>query len=159
MFNDNEIARMEEVELTSDVALSAIQGLSPKEQKALRQLYSRYDDEFPGADVFANRFRAVMDAISESLGATLRRTIYRRTVHFFTLFVYIYDRMYGLGSSLDHRAPRPLPRALSDRLLAVSTEIESGEVPPNVLDAVRRATADRGRRRTRLDYLASRADG
>ncbi|MFL5560790.1 MAG: DUF262 domain-containing protein [Gemmatimonadaceae bacterium] len=156
VFNDNEIARMDEVELASDLALTMIDGLSAKRQSALGALYRRFDDEFPGAEVFAARFRTIMDAIDELLGRRVRETVYRRAVHFFTLFVCLYDHLYGLGTPLDKRRQRSLPDGIVGKLVAASEDIAAGNVPPDVLDAVRRATADRGRRRTRLDYLAGR---
>ncbi len=74
-------------------------------------------------------------------------------VYFFTLFVFVYDELYGLGSKLDRKPPRKLKKDLKARLLAVGKRFKSEQVPKNVLDAVQRASSDYGRRKTRLDYL------
>jgi hypothetical protein len=84
---------------------------------------------------------------------------YQSQVNFFTLFVYLYDREYGLGSKLDSSPSAKMPKRLGSRLLALSDRIEEQNVPENVLDAIQRASTDLGRRKTRLDYMRKMCDG
>jgi hypothetical protein len=61
--------------------------------------------------------------------------------------------MFGLGSKLSKQKAKPLPADLEKNLLQVSKDFRSQNVPTDVLDPVQRASADIGRRRTRLRYL------
>ena len=153
IFTDDQISRMKEVEATSDLTLNMIKGLTGKTQKRLNAIYSEYEAEFPSKTEVQRRFRHTMDEIGSLLGGDITASVYSSEVYFFTLFVYIYDRLYGLGSSLRSRVPRKLRRGLRQRLLDVGRRFSSQRVPKNVLDAVQRASSDHGRRKTRLDYL------
>lgn len=153
IFTEDDVSRMREVELTSDLLMNMKDGLTGKSQPKLNKFYERYDEELDGHTELARRFRIIMDAIEESLGDGIRRTVFTSEVYFFTLFVFLYDVQFGLGSALKRETPRPLPRGLDERLVQVSRAFRTQDVPPEVLDAVQRASADLGRRRTRLEYL------
>ena len=159
IFSDNQIARMKEVELTSDITMNMVHGLMGKRQNSLNNLYKMYDTQFYGRDEVTRRFRHTMAQIEDLLGSVISATVYTSEVHFFTLFVFLYDRLYGLGSALTpSRKPNPLKPALRTALLDVGKRFHEQRVPPGVLDAVRRASVDLGRRRTRLDYVTKQCD-
>jgi hypothetical protein len=159
IFSADQVSRMLEVEATSDLALNMIDGLTGKTQKKLDKFYARYDEKFPRRTELARRFRRVMDEIDNVLGQRITSTVFSSEVYFFTLFTYLYDKMFGLGSDLTKREPRRLPRGLRENLLTVSQNFRTQNVPLAVLDAVQRASADLGRRRTRLDYIRAICDG
>jgi Protein of unknown function DUF262 len=159
VFTEDQISRMAEVEVTSDLVLNMIDGLTGKTQPRLDALYRRFDKEFPRQGEVARRFRQMMAQIDDIFGGRLASSVFTSEVYFFTLFTYFYDRTYGLGSDLKRRSPKPLPRRLEQRLRRVSDAFRSQDVPPEVLDAVQRASADLGRRRTRLSYMHSVCDG
>ena len=154
IFNDNDVARMKEVELTSDLAINIVNGLTGKSQPKIRDFYEKYDDEFPYKKELRSRFQYTMDQIDALLGREISKSVYSSEVHFFSLFLFVYDMIYGLGSNLKSDKLRPaLSRRLREFLIQVGREFEEQRVPDDVLDSVRRASADLGRRRTRLDYM------
>jgi len=156
IFSEEQIARMSEVELTSDLVMTMIKGLTGKTQQRLDDIYEEYDNNFPAQKAVTLRFRRVMDAIDEVLGSRLPRTVFSSEVYFYSLFTYTYDRLYGLGSKLDaSTTPAKLNVGrLRTCLLEVSANFTNERVPSDVLDAIVRASADTGRRRTRHKYLA-----
>ena len=158
VLTDDQIARMREVELTSDFVLNMLEGLTGRSQARLNAMYAKYDDAFPRGDAVADRFRRTMETIDRLIGSTIARTVYRSEVNFFSLFIFVYDRTYGLGSSLERRKPRGLGDGFADCLLEVSKRIRSREVPQPVADAIDRASADTGRRRTRLQFMSETCD-
>ena len=119
----------------------------------------RLDETFPGLEEARRRFRRVMDVIDEFIGRRITDTVYSSKVYFFSIFVYLYDAMYGLGSELKATRAKKLDPSVKDCFLRVSEDFQSQSVPPEVLDAVQRASSDLGRRRTRLQYLKSQCDG
>lgn len=149
----DQVARMAEVELTSDLVYNIIHGLSGKSQPRLDKMYKEFDKHFPGRDLIQTRFREVMATIDEYLGRSIAGTVYRAEVHFFTLFAFTYDLMYGLGSELIDRQPAALPDNYRAAAVEASRRFKELEVPRDVLDAVARASADYGRRETRLTYM------
>lgn len=156
VFDPDALSRMQEVEFTSDLAANILDGLHSKSQARLNKTYQRYDEALPHADELARRFRDVMDGLEELLGGKIRQSVYRSQVHFFTLFTYAYDEMYGLGSSLaQSKKPKRMASGVDECLLEVSRQFRAGDVPEEILDAVQRASTDLGRRRARLQYLKS----
>ena len=161
IFSNNQIARMKEVELTSDLAINMIDGLTGKSQASIDKSYGKYDTTFAQQDEVRKRFRHAMDQIDDLLGDDIAGTIYSSEVHFFTLFVFIYGALYGLGSPLTpgKKASRLKPTKLKKSLLDVGSHFYEERVPNKVLDAVRRASVDLGRRRTRLNYMMQQCNG
>lgn len=159
LFNGDQLSRMDEVEFTSDLTLSMLRGLSGKSKTKIDGLYRDNDQAFPDEGEFAKRFRKVMDSIDEHLGSAVAGSVFDRQMHFYSLFLYFYDRMYGLGSDLKRRKPAALSRDLRARATEVSRRFKSEELPPKVLDSVARAATDLGRRRTRFNFTAAVLDG
>lgn len=159
VLSEDQVARMQEVELTSDLVMNMLDGVTGKSQTKLDKLYGRYDDSFNHSNEITRRFGKTMEAIADVIGDRLPETIFSREVNFFTLYTYMYDRMYGLGSDLTRRAPNDLPAHLRASLIRASADLRTENVPDEVLDAMRRASADVGRRRTRLAYLQTVCDG
>lgn len=150
VFDDEDFARMVEVETTSDLLGCIMKGIQGKSQPKLDALYSEHDDDLVGSATLESRFQRVMDAIDESVGSQLATSRLRRQVLFYSLFTACYDHMYGLGSKYwQRRAPKPLPNDLAARFSRLDAKITGGKLPERVQDAMEKATADKGRRTTR----------
>ncbi len=156
VFSEDAIARMEEVEFVSDVTLSMTsKAVTGKTQSRLDRLYRKYDPAFASGPAVATRFRRVMETIDESLGETLAETVFDSPVNFFSLWTLVYDLHYGIESSLESKAkPTPINHArLRKAILEASERIVEEDVPEDVLDAIRRASSDTGRRAKRHEFL------
>jgi len=159
IFDGDEIARMKEVELTSDLVHSMHETVRGKSKAALDNLYERYDDEYRQGREVARRFRTVMEAMEDSFGAVIPNSVFNREMHFYSLFLYTYDKLWGLGSALGRRRHRSMPTDRADRVLRLSSRFEQKRVPAKVLDSVARASTDVGRRTVRFDYTRRFLDG
>ena len=159
IFTGDQLSRMQEVEFTSDLTLTALRGLSGKSKAKIDSLYKDFDDSFPGEAEFARRFRKVMDTIDDHVGPIIPGSIFDREMHFFSLFSYVYDRMWGLASPLRKTSTSAVPSSLRARALELSKRFKEQQVPDKVLDSVARASTDLGRRRTRFQYSAGVLDG
>lgn len=153
IFNADQISRMLEVEMVSDLVYNILNGLSGKSQARLDRVYRQWDKAFEHRDEVAFQFGVVMDAIADKYGDKMRRSVFSREVQFFTLFVYTYDMMFDLTSTTFRMKPKPLPKAYAKGLTEASRRFKELEVPVEVLDAASRASADFGRRMTRYLYL------
>ena len=152
VFNADDIARMKEVELVSDLAINIKEGISGKAQKKINNFYGKNDEDVRFAAELRRRFRHTMDQIGVLMGKHIASTAYSSEIHFFSLFLFIYDVLYGLGTTLDNRAPaKSVSSGLRAKLLKVGEQFHTRAVPEDVLDAFSRASTDVGRRKTRLD--------
>jgi uncharacterized protein with ParB-like and HNH nuclease domain len=95
IFSDCAIARMQEVELTSELLIAGIDGLQDK-KKSIDKFYEANEDSFGEQKRVENRFHTTMDAIESALGNELDDTEFVRAPLFYTLFCVVYHRLHGL---------------------------------------------------------------
>lgn len=150
LFSDDDIARMLEAESVSDYLAAIMNGVQGKSQARLTALYRSWDDSLPGARALATRLQRVLDAIDDSVGALLPQSRIKRQALFYSLFTACYSHIYGFDSDYKKRkAPNELPKALPTKFRACDRLIADGQLSEEVLDAMSKATSDKGRRTTR----------
>ena len=153
LFTENEIARMSEVELTSDLVMLMFKGLATKNNAALNKLYESYDDEFLGKTIIESRFQSVMDAIDNALGSSIRDSEFRRKTLFYSLFALYYDLLYSLNSSLRKAAKNKLPNTLKSELLSISDKFTKKRVPEKISVEISRRTSAVESRKVVFNYI------
>jgi len=135
------------------VSQGVAQHLGAKTKTILDKLYARYDLDFPTEVEVARRYRAVMDEIDESFGQFLKGSAFSREMHFWTLFMYSYEYMFG-RKKFD---VRPTAKALTDRkkrqIQAIGRRIQAGDVPAGFDKAASGAATDLDKRKTRYNYV------
>ena len=153
VFTEMDIARMIEVEETSDLMVMMLQGLHAKRQKTITDAYRRSDEKFSEAPEVSRRFREIMDRIEDSLGEDLRSLAFSRKSLFNTLFTFYYDLSYTLGSTLRSARPTRVPDEAAEAVRTASGRIATGSLPEDLSKVLRGATGDLASRRKRLDFL------
>jgi hypothetical protein len=156
IFSETDIARMSEVEETSDLIQLMLEGIHSKSQKDLNKIYAEYDDKFPAEDEVIRRFRLVMDKLDEQLGKNLRNTEFSRRPLAHTLFTFYYDLMFGLNSPLEKVAVKNVPAYTKFATMDASDRIAKGKVSEVLMKVLRGATASASSRKARLDFLKER---
>ncbi len=73
IFTEQGIARMQEVELTSELTILGLDGLQDK-KKSVDSFYDRYDNSYPDRAKSETRFRSVIDAINDANPSGLAQT-------------------------------------------------------------------------------------
>jgi len=153
IFGEGDIARMLEVEETSDLIMLMFDGLHAKDQKRLGKLYARYEEQFPQADEVVRRFRTTMDEIEKGFGDKIKTSVFSKKTLFNTLFTFYYDLMYGINSTLEKRKPNELPKNLITAIQNASETIQSGEIEEEFAKFLRGATDVLKSRTIRFDFL------
>ena len=154
IFSENQIARMLEVEETSDIIQFMIDGLHNQSQPALDKLYKKYEDEFPYEKEVELRFERVMDTIDEKYGSQIADSPFASRVLFNTLFCFFYDLIYGIGVPLDESPkPNPCRGPIVAALKDASYRIRLGKLPEDLSKVLRGGTGNLESRRLRLDFL------
>lgn len=170
IFTDARIARMAEVELTSELLILGIAGLQDK-KKSIDFYYGKFDEHFPDKGKHEARFRETVDRIVTACGTFLSESEFRRPPLFYTLFGATYHRLFGIPHF-------PLKSPAKGKLSASEVEMLSnaardlsevvaaarGDEPEGVaakyqrfVTACLRQTDNIKPRTTRLEVLYSRA--
>lgn len=95
IFTDAKIARMAEVELTSELLILGLDGLQDK-KKSIDNFYEELDEEFPKSAIAIERFKRVIDEIGLSCGEALPQSEFRRVPLFYSLYGAVYHRLFGV---------------------------------------------------------------
>ena len=98
IFTANDIARMNEVQFISDVALNLIEGLSDFSPTSLNNIYRKFDEDFPCQAEVAQRMDRLFDFIVDVEPSVIRDTIFSRQPIFFSLLL-VMDSMEKLEGS------------------------------------------------------------
>jgi hypothetical protein len=140
VFTERNIARMMEVEFTSEVIIACMGGMQDK-KKSIDDFYERHDETFPLQRRVEKRFRAVADEIGETMQGQLSETDFRRVPLLYTIFCVLLHRMYGIPRAPAASPKRPLTPSerlsfrdavvsLSDVVVAARQEENADTVPP-----------------------------
>ena len=153
VFTENEIARMLEVETTSDIIIMMFEGIVGKSQPRINKYYEEFEEEFVYSKVIANRFRETMNSIEDVLGLDINSTEFTRRPLFFSLFCVFYHLLYGLQSPLLPKEKSTLDKNLRESLIIASEKIALNQVSEDLQVVFRGATGNKEIREKRLDYL------
>jgi len=158
ILRDQDIARMGDAELVSELLVTMMDGFQSTKDRDLRRYYDKYDDDFPRAEKFSEQFERTIDTIGAIFDAHLAQTPFRRIPLFYSLFALIYDARFGLPgqSSPKLTFSKGERTSVLDALTKLAKVIQSKEPPEDYLpliEATRRATADVGKRRLRHKYF------
>jgi hypothetical protein len=167
VFTERGIARMEEVELVSELIIASMAGMQDK-KNSIDDFYAEYDEDFSGASTQKSRFDRVMDVINTAFPEGLSETEFHRPPLFYTLYLAAYHRLFGLPKATRPRKPGALRQSEVDRLskavMSLSTAIESFRQDEDVSPALagfvaasQRQTDNLKPRQTRFNALYTRA--
>ena len=162
ILTNQQIARMAEAELTSELLVGMIAGLQDK-KTSLDKYYEQYEDSFPNRKKMESRFEQVITWLDANVGHILKSTAFRRRALFYSLYMAVADALFGIdkGSGpidgLPSRLSNEQKRKLQSALIVV-TEGISLEEPPKKLrrfaTASARQTDNVQPRRVRHEYLS-----
>jgi hypothetical protein len=171
IFTENGIARMEEVELTSELLIAQMFGQQDK-KSSIDSCYERFDDEFPQQARVSRTFRKVLDSISEHMGDILQQSQFSRRALFYSLFCVVYHRVRGLPGTKLKTPKRELNdddvAGLKDAIITLSEKItaardkDDDEIPSKdakFINACSQQTDNIQPRRIRFETLYKAAFG
>jgi Protein of unknown function DUF262 len=158
IFSEMEIARMTEVEETSDLILLMLEGIHGKNQPALNRLYKEGEEDFSQGPEVTRRFRLVMDKIDETFGRHIRSSVFSRKTLFNTLFTYYYDLLFGIKSPLTRISAHDLPDDITLVVQEKSDQIMHGLFDEELSKVLRGATSHASSRNIRLEFMKVPAD-
>lgn len=153
IFTEYNIARMDEVELTSEFAIMMLKGITGKNKRTIDNIYKDKDSIFPERWEIENRFRIIMDSIDDKIGNEIRHLPFKKKTLFYSLFAFFYDIQFGLKSILEPIARKSISNDIIAQIKLSGERIEDKTAPLEVLEAVARRTTHPSSRLTVLKYL------
>jgi len=162
ILTDQNIARMAEAELVSELIIGMMAGLQDK-KSSLDKYYTTYEDVFPQARLLRIQFEGVINWIEINIGDQLTKTAFRRKTLFYSLFMAVTDILYGIPDGVGPISPT-IPISLSknkrkrlhEKLNEVSFAIKLDSPPKDISEfaaAAARQTDNIKPRKTRHKYL------
>lgn len=142
IFSDDNIARMSEVELCSELYIMILKSITGKSQATITQFYQKYDEVFEEREILEQRFEFVMEEIENKFGDYLSTSVFHKSTMFYTFFTVIYDVIFGIESPLKKKVAIKLTDKQVQAIKKVDIDISSGSISEKIKDATstRRAT-------------------
>lgn len=142
VFTADDLARMKEVELSSELMIMMLHGISEKDDKVISGAYKSYDETFDDREEVARRFRGIFEFIDDRLTGAAMSYFSKRSL-FYALFAAIYDVQYGLQKLPASGKRMPLRRAkaspVSDSqlntIVKAGSKIADKTAPPSVVES------------------------
>ena len=156
VFNENAIARMQEVELSTEFVLLMLRGLTAKSARTLNNLYKHREVEFPERAEIEQRFDTVMNTIDDRLSSEDIGEIFGLKALFYGLFAFVYDLQFGIGSALESSNPKPVPNNVIADIKSVADNIRNRTAPDEVLNSITRRSTNLHERQTVFEYFKGR---
>ncbi len=105
IFTNRQIARMKEVEFTSDVLVAILKGICDITE--IGRAYREFNKEFPGRETASETFRNSLDFVTEELAHAVRVSRFRNRTWFYSLMVATADALSGIPNGLGPKKPLP----------------------------------------------------
>jgi hypothetical protein len=150
VFSEGNIARMEEVEFTSELYILALSGVSEKSQPLISGVYARYDESFVESQRVEQRISSILELINESYGQEMGQSAFQNRIIFYPMFASLYDYVFGLNSSLSDPPRNRRPDNLDKKLARASNAFDDRDSLP---EAVQEALISRSNRKSNRQAL------
>ena len=152
-FTDRQIARMKEVEMTSDIMVAIIRGIS--DMTEIRKVYADLDEEFPNKEHVMTTFRMALSFVTDHLPEAVRTTRFRRLAWFYSLMVAVADTQVGIPNG---NGPHDIQSGseLCQRMFSIEEALKQAELPlglKELRETLSRATSHVAERRIRHRYF------
>lgn len=153
LFGDPQMARMLEVEFTSDVLVALLKGIS--DITAIPAVYKEFDKEFPRKSGTVRTFRRALAFLASELVEGVRTTKFRNRTWAYSLLVAIADAQTGIPDGAGPLNLQPGPEIV-DRMLDIHEVVRHREWPQGLAElhgTFSRGTSHAPERRIRHDHF------
>lgn len=91
----NQIARMADATLVSDIIYTLMQGIKSASSPAVDKMYSEFDDDLPEKNEIYRNFNSVISILGPFMESTHIRNVFKPKFMFYSLFLVVYARLFG----------------------------------------------------------------
>ncbi|MCC6681167.1 MAG: DUF262 domain-containing protein [Phycisphaeraceae bacterium] len=155
LFTETQIARMSEVELTSELMILIIDGISEGNKATIDGFYKRLDETYTNREEVERRFRGIMNTIEDNFDELNRAPFEKKTL-FYPFFSALYACSYGLKSSLARHPPNRIKQQDIRAIAEAGNRLDKRTAKPDVLELTQRRVSQAGVRRKIAKYLVEK---
>jgi hypothetical protein len=130
-FSNIQIARMKEVEFTSDIIVAVVRGIS--DITAIADAYKDFDAEFPKREIAKETFVKALEFVRDKLSGAVKATRFHNRAWFYSLMVATADAFTGIPEG---SGPRTLcsGMVIQRRMFALDNALRLLETPAGEVD-------------------------
>ncbi|MDJ0508586.1 MAG: DUF262 domain-containing protein [Crocosphaera sp.] len=159
VFTDDDIARMKEVKLTSELIMMMLDGeLMGSNDKTIDNYYKKYDDSIPHKNKIYNKFHKTMEVIDKNFRNFLPSSKFREQTKIYIFFAVIYDLVFGLNNIKKNEPDdkQKISKAVVERIKIANDKVKNKQLISSnsqvqeVFDARRQNIKER---KIMFDYL------
>jgi hypothetical protein len=155
IFSEDDISRMQEVELTSEICIAIIEKkIMGKSTTMIENYYKKFDETYPNKSEVEKRYRATMDFIFHNFQGNKNDFVFFKKTIFYTFFIICYDFLFSLNTPVSHKEKSKSISAKQINDLKVKGDrIKKRSAPDAVLEATDRRTTNPKERDILFNYL------
>lgn len=155
IFTDDEIARMHEVELISEISIAILENkINGKSPTRLKSFYQKYDEAYKNRQIVEDRVRHTMEFINVNFKGDKNDVVFFKKTIFYTFFMTCYSLLYGFDTAFKKGVK---PKNINTRAINIlknkGEQIKERLAPTAVLEATDRRTTNIKERTTLYKYL------
>jgi hypothetical protein len=95
ILSPNQIARMADATLVSDILYSIMYGIRSASTPAVTKMYSEFDNDLPMKREIYNNFNSVMTILGKFFESQHIKNAFKSKFMFYSLFLVVYSRLFG----------------------------------------------------------------
>lgn len=153
-FTDNDISRMQEVEMAIELINSIIhRKILGKTKARIEEPFKAYDDVYPYKEIVEEQFRNTMDIIYNNFGPNKNDFVFFKKTLFYVFFCYIYDLTYDLTIPIEKSHFKRISTDKIGEIKYKNDRIRDRLAPKNVMESTDRRTTHPNERRILFNYL------
>lgn len=160
-FTEDNISRMDEVELVSECYLMMKEGkISGKSAPKLDKAYEKYDETFEGKTNIESRFRTTMDIVDANFAQNVPEFAFLDRRVIYTFLAFIYDLVFGFDASIKRTVrTRTLTPGQIAAIKLASKRIKNRTADREILEATDRRTTNPKERTLLFNYIKKSIKG
>lgn len=91
----NQIARMADASLVSDIVYTLMQGIKSASSPAVDKMYSKYDEDLPEKKAIYKNFNSVITVLGQLFESQYIKNVFKPKFMFYSIFLVVYSRLFG----------------------------------------------------------------
>ncbi|MGV3483426.1 MAG: DUF262 domain-containing protein [Planctomycetaceae bacterium] len=152
IFSEAAIARMSEVEFTSELFILVIRGINQNSKAVIDKAYNEFDEQFPEKSEVVKRVRTVLDLMHSNIASDEPGVLSSKALSY-GIFACLYDSAFGLQSNLKATKARPVGKSEILAVEARAKKLLAGKGPKDAELALEARSSNAKNRRILFEYL------
>lgn len=148
ILSDNQIARMQDALLVSEIISTILNGFSSSSSPSLDRMYAHFEDNLEEREKLYNNFNKTMTILGNLFASDQIQKVFKPKFMFYTLFICVYSKIYGIHG-IDKTLSKIRPLQIMKNLEDFSIKFLSPSFDPEIKERLKKATGNIGSRQLR----------